>query len=104
MTDLLHVAPDFDAAHFAHLLPSLDRHHLTTADLLTLDALDVAKRAQLPLAEVRRLADAVIAELRVDEQKHHDNWRAISTLDATLDAELGGGIPAGYVTEITGER
>ncbi|KAI1340134.1 DNA repair protein RAD57 [Xylariaceae sp. FL0016] len=30
-------------------------------------------------------------------------WNAISTLDASLDAALGGGIPTGYITEITGE-
>ncbi|GAW23656.1 hypothetical protein ANO14919_132300 [Xylariales sp. No.14919] len=30
-------------------------------------------------------------------------WHAISTLDASLDAALDGGIPAGYITEITGE-
>lgn len=31
-------------------------------------------------------------------------WKMISTLDAGIDAALGGGIPAGYITEITGER
>lgn len=31
-------------------------------------------------------------------------WRAISTLDDSIDAALGGGIPTGYITEITGER
>lgn len=30
-------------------------------------------------------------------------WQTISTLDPTLDLALGGGIPAGYMTEITGE-
>ncbi|RYP69438.1 hypothetical protein DL771_006090 [Monosporascus sp. 5C6A] len=30
-------------------------------------------------------------------------WRTISTLDGDLDRALGGGIPTGYVTEITGE-
>ena len=30
-------------------------------------------------------------------------WHTVSTLDSTLDSALGGGIPAGYVTEITGE-
>ena len=31
-------------------------------------------------------------------------WNTISTLDPAMDALLGGGIPMGYVTEITGER
>ncbi|KAI1175723.1 DNA repair protein RAD57 [Nemania sp. FL0916] len=30
-------------------------------------------------------------------------WNTISTLDASLDAALGGGVAAGYITEITGE-
>jgi DNA repair protein RAD57 len=30
-------------------------------------------------------------------------WNTISTLDAALDAALGGGVPTGYITEITGE-
>jgi DNA repair protein RAD57 len=31
-------------------------------------------------------------------------WSAISTLDDAMDMALGGGIPTGYVTEVTGER
>jgi DNA repair protein RAD57 len=31
-------------------------------------------------------------------------WNCISTLDEKLDAALGGGIPPGYLVEITGER
>lgn len=31
-------------------------------------------------------------------------WSTISTLDPALDELLGGGIPTGYLTEITGER
>jgi DNA repair protein RAD57 len=48
MTDLLQVLPDLDSKPYSHLLPSLDRALITTNDLLTLDAADVAKRAQLP--------------------------------------------------------
>lgn len=33
-----------------------------------------------------------------------DRWNTISTLDPKLDAAFGGGIPAGYVTEVVGER
>jgi len=127
MSDLLHVLADFPTAPFSHLLPSLDRALITTSDLLTLDSVDIAKRAQLPPAEVNKLADAVLRALHKDLgiQEQTDNpvpqseneeatvhvtspsmrpWTAISTLDSTLDAALGGGIPTGYVTEITGER
>ncbi|KAK7533934.1 DNA repair protein rhp57 [Phyllosticta citribraziliensis] len=126
MTDLLHVLPDSPhlSQDFAHLLPSLDRHKVTTSDILTLDALDVAKRAQVPVAEVKRLADAILhdlhAQLHLNDATPHDSsptaetdvshssglkegWQTISTLDEGLDGELGGGIPAGYLAEITGE-
>ena len=131
MTDLLHTLPDFPTKLYTHLLPSLEKHLITTTDLLTLDALEVAKRAQLPLFDVRRLANHVVAILQGQLGLKNDNglnfenvgekqadfgalrksgkeaisqWSTISTLDPTLDAALGGGIPTGYITEITGER
>ncbi|KAH6868244.1 DNA repair protein-like protein RAD57 [Alternaria rosae] len=123
MTDLLQVLPDFDAKPYTHLLPSLDKALITTNDLLTLDAADVAKRAQLPAGELRKLADAVIAALHRQlgfggeeaavgnsflsasgiPDAPNDGWTCISTLDEELDAALGGGIPRGYLVEITGE-
>ncbi|KAK0608989.1 DNA repair protein rhp57 [Lasiodiplodia hormozganensis] len=122
MSDLHHVLPDgFPAHHFSHLLPSLDRHRVTTTDILTLDAVDLAKRAQVPVAELRKLQQAIVSALHAElgvadsveaadagnnaaaDGWHAAEWRTISTLDDRLDAELGGGIPAGYLTEITGE-
>ena len=118
MTDLLQVLPDFDTRPFSHLLPSLDKHLLTANDLLTLDAADVAKRAQLPPAELRKLTDAIVTALHrqfgygaeggpASFLPEDDAARAstcISTLDEKLDAALGGGIPPGYLVEVTGER
>ncbi len=139
MTDLLHTLPTFPTSSYTHLLPSLEKNLITTTDLLTLDALEIAKRAQLPVLDVRRLATAVVAALhgelgcglsngagvgdghkdgRQNVQKDTkdinrwkktgaevvNQWRTISTLDDQLDAALGGGIPTGYITEITGER
>jgi DNA repair protein RAD57 len=126
MTDLLQVLVDFPTAQFSHLLPSLDKALITTSDLLTLDAIDIAKRAQLPPVEVGKLANAILHALHKDlgveehsqdkpvERNEKDEggeevatrgtWRTISTLDPIVDATLGGGIPTGYVTEITGER
>lgn len=126
MTDLLQVLPDFDTSPYTHLLPSLDKALVTSNDLLTLDAADVAKRAQLPASELRKLVHAVVRAL------HHQlglggeevtgtgttsltalgnpaaspqsDRTCISTLDDHLDAALGGGIPPGYLVEITGER
>jgi len=124
MTDLFRVVPHLDVSQYSHILPSLERAAITSSDLLTLDALDLAKRAQVPLAEVRRLSGDVLKGLHVnlEEQRHAtagttsnpDGDAAsvdevivplrISTLDPILDDTLGGGFPAGRLTEITGER
>ncbi|KAL8677062.1 MAG: hypothetical protein Q9224_007226, partial [Gallowayella concinna] len=131
MTDLLYTLPSFPTKLYTHLIPSLEKNLITTTDLLTLDPLEIAKRAQLPLLDVRRLANHVLASLQsqlgvVDgkealrkyehppgEQytsslkqsgsKLASKWSAISTLDPVLDSALGGGIPTTYITEITGE-
>lgn len=123
MTDLLQVLPDFDVKPYSHLLPSLDRALIHVNDLLTLDVVDVAKRAQVPPGELRKLTEAVIAALHRElgfggEEHAHSAFLAesgnpkhaklgssyISTLDQELDAALGGGIPPGYLVEVTGER
>jgi DNA repair protein RAD57 len=118
MTDLLQVLPDFDTRPYSHLLPSLDKHLITATDLLTLDAADVAKRAQLPPAELRKLTDALVTALHrqlgygaeggtakfLPREDAASAWSCISTLDEKLDAALGGGIPPGYLVEVTGER
>ncbi|KAK5660975.1 hypothetical protein OQA88_12351 [Cercophora sp. LCS_1] len=125
MTDLLRVLPNFPVGQYASLIPSLEKHAISTSDLLTLDAADIGKRTQLPLLDIKRLSNAVLAALHTDvgvavstpgrhtapascNAKHtaaglSTRWQTISLLDATLDSALGGGIPAGYVTEITGE-
>ena len=131
MTDLLHTIPDFPTRLYTHLLPSLEKNFITTTDLLTLDALEIAKRAHLPLLDVKRLANHVVVILQGQFGLKNENahkfedvgegradfgslkssgeelsarWSTISTLDPALDAALGGGIPTGYITEITGER
>jgi len=55
MTNLLIVLPEFDVKPFTHILPSLEKALISTADLLTLEAVDVAKRAQVPPGEVKKL-------------------------------------------------
>lgn len=119
--DLLSVLPDFSMKPYSHILPPLERKHISTVDLITLDTLEIAKRAHVPPADVRRLSADVVAALHAslgwekhDEEtetegnnKHQldlSRWNTISTLDTRLDELLGGGIPTGYLTEITGER
>lgn len=117
MTDLLTILPDFAGAPFASIFPSLERAGIRVADLLTLEPVDVAKQAQLPAAQVRRLADALRDALlqpapnpdpsRVTPaslQSVHSRWHQISCLDDGLDAALAGGVPSGLLTEFTGER
>ena len=116
------------------MIPSLEKHLITCTDLLTLDTVEVAKRAQLPVLDLRRLTDEILAHLQgqlglgiqnqynveqktADRERFQDGaalrrlgtdvvgqWRTISTLDDDLDDALGGGIPTGYITEVTGER
>lgn len=131
MTDLLTVLPLFDSRPYTHVLPSLEKALITCSDLLTLDAIHVAKRAQLPPAEVKKLGDALLDALSdnasnvwppvvdfgdVDKAGGKEastsskssnplqhQW-IVSTLDDKLDIALNGGIHSGYLTEITGER
>lgn len=112
MTDLIAVLPTFSTQQYAHLLPSLERNGVTTADLLSLDAGEIAKRARVPLVDVKKLCAAVLGALQVNlgttlrkSAKDISNyWTTISTLDEELDLALGGGIPTGCITEFTGER
>lgn len=90
---------------------------------------DIGKRTQLPLLDLKRLCRAVLdalhADLGVTDQSRpeesqlgettpslaarhslfssENQWSTISTLDPTLDAALHGGVPTGCVTEIAGE-
>ena len=134
MTDLLYVLPGFPTNNYTHLIPSLERHHISTTDLLTLDALVIAKRARLPLLDLRRFADHILSTLQNDlglERSNPSEYNVeaqalepaqipttlrssgrevnaqrptVSTLDRSLDDAIGGGIPTGYITEIVGER
>ncbi|KAI8955100.1 DNA repair protein RAD57 [Xylaria longipes] len=140
MTDLSQVLPGFPVAQYARLLPAIEKSQLTVTDLLTLEVPDIGKRTQLPLLDIKRLCNAILAALHADlgvsaadqgggkgKQKQNEArpekragvregslrqtgtellarpWRTISTLDASFDAALGGGVPTGYITEITGE-
>lgn len=133
MTDLLSTLPDFSTAAYTHLIPSFEKNGITVADLLTLDPIEIVKRCPLPLLDVRRFVKDVTEALQedtgirelptttgvdLDVSEEQDlasrsvqafshivnRWSVISTLDDALDEALGGGIPAGYVTEVTGER
>ncbi|KAL7799704.1 P-loop containing nucleoside triphosphate hydrolase protein [Trichoderma ceciliae] len=129
MTDLLHILPSFPLSAFAALIPTIERHALTTTDLLTIHPADLAKRTQLPIIDLRRFLAAIQVSLSDDvassrplavppsspspsssasEKRPHPPMSAapdeyISTLDDGIDAALGGGVPVGHITEFTGE-
>jgi len=138
LMDLLSVLPNFATRSYAHIIPPLERGKITTVDLITLDTLEIAKRAHVPPADVRRLSAQIIEALHSDlgfeksqtaqttigggepsssitteggnvvlgprTKLDVSRWNTITTLDPALDTLLGGGIPTGYVTEVTGER
>ncbi|GAB1212544.1 hypothetical protein ATERTT37_001683 [Aspergillus terreus] len=131
--DLSSVLPDFHTKPYAHIIPPLERNRISTVDLITLDTLEIARRAHVPPADVRRLCAQITKALHHDtgfeENVDHldagepssslnvdipvflgpstklnlSQWSSISTLDPALDALLHGGIPTGYLTEVTGE-
>ncbi|KAI6901336.1 hypothetical protein KC318_g4673, partial [Hortaea werneckii] len=125
MTNLLTVLPDLDIRPFTHILPSLEKALVSTADLLTLEPVDIAKRAQVPPREVEKLANTLVDGLHggsgddanregsddvdagigqgVDGEGLLSYAQAISTLDDDLDQRLNGGIAVGAVTELVGE-
>ncbi|CCU81357.1 DNA repair protein RAD57 [Blumeria hordei DH14] len=122
MTDLVHVLPDFPVNQYVRILPCIELHRITTVDLITLDCLEIAKRTRLPVLDVKKLRDAILAALKstlrltgVQEPCSHstplrktgkqvvDSWKTISLLDDNIDRALAGGIPTGSITEITGE-
>ncbi|KAI6840152.1 P-loop containing nucleoside triphosphate hydrolase protein [Hortaea werneckii] len=125
MTNLLTVLPDLDIRPFTHILPSLEKALVSTADLLTLEPVDIAKRAQVPPREVEKLATTLVdglhggsgdntngegsdaaesgAEHATNGEGLVNDAQAISTLDDDLDQRLNGGIAVGAVTEVVGE-
>lgn len=133
--DLLSILPSFPTKPYTHIFPPLERNNINTVDLITLDTLEIAKRAHVPPADVRRLSAQIVDALHHDVGFERDiapeepestqslslnndaaivpgvlnrldlsQWGVVSTLDPAMDGLLEGGIPAGYVTEVTGER
>ena len=126
--DLPEVLPSFNTRPYNHLLHSLRKNDITVVDLISLDPLQIAKRCPLPLLDVQHLAAEVIEALQTKlevsnvRQSTSDELLAspvpsmdesesstpqpdfISTLDIEIDETLGGGFPAGHITEVVGER
>lgn len=124
MSDLSDVLPRFDTHPYSHLLHSLQKNEVTVADLISFDPTEIARKCPLPLHDVRKLANSVIEHLQKDMNiftipsgkdkipstttngylSPNEGLDYISTGDVEADELLGGGIPAGYITEVVGER
>lgn len=132
MADLREVLPQFDLQPWRHLTYSLEKKNVLTAELISQDPVEIARRCPLPLKEVKRLIAVVNAALQADltpvtighRSTSEDEangplkkklWREqetvvkkemtfVRTLDANIDQCLGGGFPTGSITEIVGER
>jgi DNA repair protein RAD57 len=122
MSDILQLLPNIDTEPFEKVLERLERANISSNDLMTLGPVDVARRADVSIDQVRELTAILITQLHAQlefdaiekaHEKEEDSpakpaekdsaWSHISTLDDGLDAALGGGFPAGQVCEITGE-
>lgn len=134
MADLIDVLPDFDSSPWRHLTYSLEKKSILTAELISLDPIEIARKCPLPLKEVRRMAAAVTEALKAELGRQcmpppprpqvrenrgepsakrarlettktpHKEVNYVKTLDRRIDECLGGGFPAGHICEIVGER
>jgi DNA repair protein RAD57 len=66
LMDLLSVLPGFRTRPYAHIIPPLERNKITIVDLITLDNLEIAKRAHVPPADLRQLTTQVLKALHKD--------------------------------------
>lgn len=93
------------------VLQALDNAALSTVDLLTLDVFEIHRRTQLSVLDVQNLVRDVIAAL-VDATEggvetaaeREREFAFLTTGDRAIDELLGGGIPSGALTEVSGER
>ena len=95
----------------SRILQALDNANLHTVDLLTLDPFEIHRRTQISIIDVQLLVKDVIATLSQSVEKNVKNALEregecgfLTTGDGRIDRLLGGGIPTGVLTEVTGER
>jgi DNA repair protein RAD57 len=90
--DLLLVLPDFSTKSFTHILPPLERAKVSTVDVITLDALEIAKRARVPPADVRRLSSRIVEALHADigfDRPQSNTGTSSDAPDSSINTEVG---------------
>jgi DNA repair protein RAD57 len=94
------------------VLQALENAGLQTVDLLTLNVYEIHRRTQLSIIEVQDLVRDVIAalsetleneQIKTADERLQD-LAFLTTGDEGINGLLGGGIPTGSLTEVTGER
>ena len=108
MTDILFVLPEFSShSILLHLLPSLSKatSHYKARASYTFTNRHSASSSTSSSRSLQNL-QMLFSKLSHSELKETPlaEWQTLSLLDSILDKSLGGGIPSGYLTEITGER
>jgi hypothetical protein len=96
----------------SRVLQALDNARLQTVDLLTLDVFEIHRRTQLSVIDVQNLVKDIIAALSLtvesdvvkSVEERSQAFAFLTTGDERINKLLGGGIPTGSLTEITGER
>src|SRR5579862_6296264 len=100
------------ATQSSRVLQALDNAGLQMVDLLTLDVFEIHRRTQLSVIDVQNLVKDVISalagtvesELVKTAEERHQEFVFLTTGDEKINELLGGGIPIGSLTEVTGER
>lgn len=94
------------------VVQALDNAGLQVVELLMLDVFEIHRRTQLSVIDVQNLVRDVIAALTASiegggtktAEERSLELEFLTTGDEKLDQLLGGGIPTGALTEVTGER
>jgi|SRR5579859_3079636 DNA repair protein RAD57 len=96
----------------SRILTALENAAVSTVDLLTLDIFEIHRRTGLSVIDVQNLVRDVIAALGSETggrrvmtaEERTREFAFLTTGDARINEMLGGGIPTGSLTEVSGER
>jgi Rad51 len=111
MSDLILVS-NLASPPSSRVLQALDNAGLHTVDLLSLDVFEIHRRTRLSVIDVQNLVRDVIAALsdtvennqKRTAKERDQAFAFLTTGDKRINELLGGGIYAGSLTEVTGER
>jgi DNA repair protein RAD57 len=110
MSDII-LLPEISQRVSSRVLQLVDNAGVSVVDVLTLDAVEVSRRTKLSVLDVQDMVKCVLdtlgMEISTDVKtavERERDFAFLTTGDEKLDRLLGGGIPTGSITEVTGER